>query len=395
MDLRDNPEEAEFRARAASWLEANLPAGWGTPEYPKPQDAAEEVAFLKRWQRQLFEGGWAGLDWPSEYGGKDVGIIKNMIYHEEYARLRCPNQISLSVGTSLVGPTLIAKGKDWQKQRFLEPILKGEEIWCQGFSEPNAGSDLASLATRGERVGDEIVVNGQKTWTSFAHQADWCILVVRTNSDVPKHKGLTFVLCDMKTPGISIRPLVEMTGHAWFNEVFFDDVRIPLENVVGEIDRGWDIVITTLSVERGSSSQHARLSADLDLLIEAARRTPKGAGLAVDDAMVRQNLARYAAGTMVMKMSAYRDAWTLDQGGIPGPEGSTLKVVWSELDQWAKAMALDLLGPRGMVPEGDPLAVDEGYWAYESLWSRAATIYAGTSEVQRNIIANRVLGLPR
>jgi alkylation response protein AidB-like acyl-CoA dehydrogenase len=395
MDLRDTREEAEFRASAASWLEAHLPEGWRTPAYEKPKDASEEVAFLKRWQGQLFDGGWAGLDWPVEYGGKDVGIIKNMIYHEEYARLRCPNQISMSVGTSLVGPTLIAKGADWQKERFLEPILKGEEVWCQGFSEPNAGSDLASLTTRGEVVGNEIVVNGQKTWTSFAHQADWCILVVRTNPDVPKHKGLTFVLCDMKTPGISIRPLVEMTGHAWFNEVFLDDVRIPLENVVGELDRGWDIVITTLSVERGSSSQHARLTADLDLLIEAARRTPKGTGVAADDLLVRQNLARFASGAMVMKMSAYRDAWTLDQSGIPGPEGSTLKVVWSELDQWAKSMALEILGPGGMVPEGDPLAVDDGYWAYESLWSRAATIYAGTSEVQRNIIANRVLGLPR
>ena len=395
MNLHDSPDEAAFRQEARSWLTENLPEGWGTPGYEKPSTPVEEVAFLKTWQRRLFDGGWSGLDWPAAYGGRDVGVIKNMIWQEEYTRLRAPNQISVSVGTSLVGPTLMARGADWQKERFLEPILKGEEVWCQGFSEPNAGSDLASLRTRGERVGDHIVVNGQKTWTSFAHQSDWCILVVRTDPDAAKHKGLSFLLLDMKTPGISIRPLVEMTGHAWFNEVFFDDVRVPVENVVGEIDRGWDIVVTTLSVERGSSSQHARLEADLEMLIQAAKKSPRGTGVAVEDPQVRQQIAGFAAEMMVMRMSAYRNAWRLDQDGLPGAEGSTLKVFWSELDQRMKKAALEILGPRAMVPEGDPLALDDGYWAYESLWSRAATIYAGTSEVQRNIIASRVLGLPR
>lgn len=395
MDLRDSAEEADFRAAARSWLESHLPEGWGTPDYKKPASPEEEVAFLKAWQRQLFDGGWAGLDWPVEYGGRDVGILQNMIWQEEYTRLRGPNQISLSVGSSLVGPTLMACGTDQQKERFLAPILKGEEVWCQGFSEPNAGSDLASLKTRGEVVGDHVVVNGQKTWTSFAHQSDWCILVVRTNPEAKKHQGLTFLLLDMKTPGISIRPLIEMTGHAWFNEVFFDDVRIPVENVVGEVDRGWEIVVTTLSVERGSSSQHARLEADLDLLIEATKRMPRGDGRVADDPRVRERVAGFAAEMMVMRMSAYRNAWRIHEEGLPGPEGSTLKVFWSELDQRLKQAALEILGPRAMVPEGDPLALDEGYWAYESLWSRAATIYAGTSEVQRNIIANRVLGLPR
>jgi alkylation response protein AidB-like acyl-CoA dehydrogenase len=396
MDLRDSPEEAAFRAEARAWLEANLPEGWATPEYEKPADPAAEVAFLKRWQRQLFDGGWAGLDWPVAYGGRDVGVVKNMIWSEEYTRQRGPNQISLSVGTSLVGPTLIAKGAEWQRERFLAPILRGEEIWCQGFSEPGAGSDLAALRTRGERVGDEIVVTGQKTWTSFAQQADWCILVVRTDPDAgSKHRGLSFLLVDMKTPGITIRPLVEMTGHAWFNEVFFDAARVPVENVVGEIDNGWDIVMTTLAVERGSSAQHARLSADLELLIAAARKTPRGDGVATEDPHVRQQIAGFAAEVMVMKMLGLRNASTMARKGIPGPEGSTMKVYWSELDQRLKAAALEILGPRAMVPEGDPLALDDGYWAYESLWSRAATIYAGTSEVQRNIIATRVLGLPR
>ncbi len=395
MDLRDSPEEARFRRDARAWLEANLPEGWGTPAWRKPPDAFGEVAFLKQWQRKLFDGGFAGLDWPVAYGGRDVGVIQNMIWHEEYTRARAPNQISLSVGTSLVGPTLIARGSEWQKERFIAPILRGEEIWCQGFSEPGAGSDLASLRTRGDVVGDEIVVNGQKTWTSFAQQADWCILVVRTNPDAAKHRGLSFLLVDMKTPGITIRPLVEMTGHAWFNEVFFDDVRVPRENVVGEIDGGWDIVITTLSVERGSSAQHARLEADLSRLITAARRTPRGGASAADDPLVRQRLAEFAGEVMVMRMTAYRNAWALQDKGIPGPEGSTLKVVWSELDQRVKAAAIEILGPAAMVPEGDPLALDDGHWAYEALWSRASTLYAGTSEVQRNIIATRVLGLPR
>jgi alkylation response protein AidB-like acyl-CoA dehydrogenase len=390
MDLHDSPDEAAFRREARGWLEANLPEGWGTPAHAKPKNADEEVAFLKGWQRRLFEGGWAGLDWPVAFGGRDVGVVKNMIWEEEYTRLRAPNQISMSVGTSLVGPTLIAKGSRWQKEAFVAPILKGDAVWCQGFSEPNAGSDLASLRTRGVVEGDTIVVNGQKTWTSFARQADWCILVVRTDPDAPRHRGLTFLLVDMKTPGISIRPLVEMTGHAWFNEVFFDDVRVPIENVVGEIDRGWDIVMTTLSVERGSSAQHQRLIADLDLLIRALRRRER-----TDDPLVRQQVARFASEAMVMKMSVYRNAWALEESGIPGPEGSTIKVVWSELDQRLKAAALEMLGPQAMVQEGDPLALDDGHWAYEALWSRAATIYAGTSEVQRNIIATRVLGLPR
>jgi len=395
MNLRDSPEEAAFRREARGWLEANLPEGWGTDAWPKPETAAEEVAFMKAWQRRLFDGGFAGLDWPAAYGGRDVGVIEQMIWQEEYTRMRAPSLISLSVGTSLVGPTLIAKGTSAQKERFIAPILRGEEVWCQGFSEPGAGSDLAALRTRGDVVGDEVVVNGQKIWTSFAHQADWCILVVRTNQDAPKHKGLTFLLVDMTTPGITIRPLIEMTGHAWFNEVFFDDVRVPIDRVVGEIDGGWDIVITTLSVERTTSAQHARLEADLERLIDAARRAPRGDATAAADPVVRQQIARFAAETMVMRMSAYRNACALEATGVPGPEGSTLKLISSELNQRMKAAAVEILGPASMVPEGDPLAIDDGYWAYEALWSRAATLYAGTSEVQRNIIAQRVLGLPR
>ncbi len=395
MDLHDTPDQARFRAEVRTWLSENLPEGWGTPEFVMPSSLDERVAFLRGWQRTLYDGGWAGLDWPRAYGGREIGVFESIIYAEEYTRAGAPDMIHLSVGPSLVGPTLIARGAEWQRERFLEPILKGEEVWCQGFSEPGAGSDLASLRTRGVVEGDEIVVTGQKIWTSFAAQSDWCILVVRTDPDGPKHHGITFLLCPMDTPGIEIRPLVEMTGEAWFNEVFFDGARVPVRNVVGEIDRGWDIIMTTLAHERGSSAQHAKLAADVDRLVQLARQTPRGEGTAADDPVIRQKLADFLGQVMILRMTAYRNASALEENGEPGPEGSTLKIFWSELDQRVKKTAVDILGPYGLVPEGDPLAIDAGYWAYELLWSRAATIYAGTSEVQRNIIANRTLGLPR
>ena len=394
MDLRDTPEQAAFRAEVRSWLAANLPDGWrdGVRE---PDEMGERVAFLQRWQRKLYDGGWAGLDWPAEFGGRGIGIFEEIIFHEEYVRAEAPNLINLSVGTSLTGPTLIACGADWQKERFLAPILRGEEVWCQGFSEPGAGSDLAGLRTRGEVRDDCVIVNGQKTWTSFAKYSDWCILLVRTDPEAPKHKGLSFLLLEMNTPGIQIRPLVEMTGEAWFNEVFFEDVRVPLDHVVGEVNQGWQIAMTTLAQERGSSAQHARLRVDLNRLNELARNTRRDGRRLADDPVIRQKLADFAAHEMILKMTSYRNASQIAHQGVPGPEGSTLKLLWSELDQRVKATAIEILGPDGMIPRGDARAIDDGYWAYELLWSRAATIYAGTSEVQRNIIAQRVLGLPR
>jgi alkylation response protein AidB-like acyl-CoA dehydrogenase len=395
MDLRDTPEQARFRAAVRAWLGANLPPGWGTPAWREPADAGERVAFARAWQRRLFEGGWAGLDWPQEHGGRGAGPLEQVIYLEEYARAEAPDLIQLSVGTSLVGPTLVAHGTRAQRERFLLPILRGEELWCQGFSEPNAGSDLAGLRARGELRGDEFVVTGQKIWTSFAQHSDWCILVVRTDPGAPRHRGLSFLLVDMRSPGITVRPLREMTGEAWFNEVFFDGVRVPRENLVGELHRGWDVVLTTLAHERGSSSQHARLAAELERLTALARRTRRGGRPASEDPRVRQKLAEFATGVAILRMTAYRNASRLERTGHPGPEGSTLKLLWSELDQRVKELAIELLGPAGLVPAGDPRAVEDGRWCHAWLWSRASTIYAGTSEIQRNIIAQRVLGLPR
>jgi alkylation response protein AidB-like acyl-CoA dehydrogenase len=396
VDCRESPELQRFRAEVRAWLAAHLPPGFGRPGYRGPQDPAERIALARRWQRQLHDGGFAGLAWPTEYGGRGATIMEQLVWGEEYARAWAPDLIMISVGTALVGPVLIAKGQPWQRERFLQKILEGEEVWCQGFSEPDAGSDVAALRTRGEVRGDEIVVTGQKIWTSFAQHADWCILVVRTDPDAPrKHDGMTFLLVDMKSPGIEIRPLTEMTGEDWFNEVFFDGVRVPIENVVGEIDKGWDVVVNTLSHERASAAPHAKLESELALLREVARRVPRGGGTAADDPVIRQRLAGYTAQVTALRINAYRNAEIVRRTGHPGPQGSLLKLGWSELDQKVKQLAAEILGPYALLEAGDPLAVDRGHWAYELLWSRAASIYAGTSEIQRNIIAERVLGLPR
>lgn len=396
MDLRDSPEEARFRAEVRAWLEANLPEGWGTSAYRAPETGEERIAFMKAWQRRLHDGGYAGLTWPVEYGGRDASVMEALIWGEEYARVRGPDMTQLSVGLSLTGPVVMAHGTPEQKARFLGPLLRGDEVWCQGFSEPGAGSDLAALRTRGVVEDDAVVVTGQKIWTSFAQHADWCILVVRTDPDAPKkHRGLTFLLCPLDLPGIDIRPLREMTGEAWFNEVFFDGARVPREYVVGEIGRGWDVVMTTLNVERGATAPYARPSVEFERLVELARRPGPAGRAALDDPVVRQKLAQLAIDLQVLRMNAYRNASEIQRSGRSGPEGSTLKLFWSELDQRLNDLAIEILGPAGLVDAGDPLAVDDGFWAHELLWSRAATIYAGTSEIQRNIIAQRVLGLPR
>jgi alkylation response protein AidB-like acyl-CoA dehydrogenase len=303
--------------------------------------------------------------------------------------------IDIGVGPGLVGPTLIHHGTDEQKRCFLPRILTGDDVWCQGFSEPNAGSDLANCRTRAELDGDVFVVTGQKIWTSYARFADWCILIVRTDPQAPKHKGLTFLLVDMKSPGITIRPLVEMTGVAWFNEVFLDEVRVPRANMVGRLNEGWTIAITTLAHERGGSAPHARLAGELAETFNLARGLERSGVPVTQDPLFRQRLAQSYIETEVVRLVAYRQVHELMRTGHPGPEGSYLKLLWSETDLRMKELAIELEGPYAALDRGSARAVDGGRWQYEYLWSRAATIYAGTSEVQRNIISQRVLGLPR
>jgi alkylation response protein AidB-like acyl-CoA dehydrogenase len=395
MEFRLSAAEEAFRAEVRAWLRDNLPPGWGTAAYRAPQTAAAKIAAAKAWQATLHRGGWAGITWPREYGGRGATLVEQLIFNEECAAADAPDSINLAVALGLVGPTLIACGTAERKARFLPRILRGDDIWCQGFSEPNAGSDLAGIRTRGEVRGDEIVVTGQKIWTSFAQYADWCILVVRTTPNAARrHDGLTFLLADMRSPGITIRPLVEMTGEAWFNEVFFDGVRVPRAHVVGAIDRGWDVVLTTLAHERGGTAPHARLRRELRALLRVAVRDGAAAAPA-RDAQVRQQLARLAIEVQLAKLTAYRNVTVIQRTGRPGPEGSILKLFWSELEQRLMDAAGEILGPYLAAVGGDPRAPDDGMWARELLWTRSATIYAGTSEVQRNIIAQRVLGLPR
>ncbi len=395
MDLKPTAEEESFRREIRAWLETELPAGWGTPDFAGPSTPAEQVAFARAWQRKLYDGGWAGITWPRDFGGRGASLIEQLIYNEEYARAQAPDILALKIALSLVGPMIMTCGTTEQKERYLPPILRGDEIWCQGFSEPNAGSDLASVKTRAELHGDEFLVNGQKIWTSVARHADWCMLVTRTEFQGPKHKGLTFLLVDLKTPGITIRPLREMTGEEWFNEVFFEDVRVPRANVVGEINGGWNVVMTTLGFERAGSTPHVRLQAQAKRLAELARRIERNGRPASADPLLRQRIAQHAIDAAILRYTAYRNVTQVERTGVPGPEGSGVKIFWSELEQRLHDTAFELLGPYGMLPKEDPYSVEQGFWNHELLWSRSGTIYAGTSEVQRNIIAQRVLGLPR
>ncbi|MEA2625225.1 MAG: hypothetical protein QOD06_1270 [Candidatus Binatota bacterium] len=393
MDLRLTEQEERFRSEFSRWLDENLPIGWGSPELRSRATMEDEVAFARSWQRTLHDGGWAGISWPKEYGGRGAPLVEQVLFHEEYARRRAPNLITLGVGVPIVGPTLMTHGTAPQKARFLPRILTGEDLWCQGFSEPGSGSDLASLRTRGDVSGDDVIVTGQKIWTSYAVFADWCILLARTDANAPKHGGISYLLVDMKSPGITIRPLREMTGRSWFNEVFFDAVRVPRENVVGALNQGWQITMMTLGHERSVSAPHTRLLVELeDVIRMAKRRSPSGR---IEDPSLRQRLASHWVDAECLRCSAYRTVTRTMKSGRPGPEGSILKLFWSELDQRVKETAIQLQGPQGLLAEDSPRAADEGRWQYELLWSRAATIYAGTSEVQRNIVALRILGLPR
>ncbi len=385
MDFRLSAGQEAFRSELRAWLAETLPLRDEAPHEP-----GEKVALSREWQRKLFDGGWAGISWPTRYGGRGADVLHQLIFNEECILAGAPDILNLSVALGLVGPTLIHCGTDEQRRRFLPPILRGEEIWCQGFSEPNAGSDLAGVKARGEVRGDCIAVTGQKIWTSFAQHADWCILVVRTDPTQKRHKGMSFLLVDLKSPGITIRPLVEITGEAWFNEVFFDEVLVPIDNVVGEVHHGWDVVITTLMHERGGTAPHARLAREHRLAVDLARDLGK-----LDDPLVRQKLARYATEVQIAKLNAYRNASGIVRTGQPGAEGSILKLYWSELEQRLIQDAWGILGMPAGLMRGDPAAPAAGYWSRELLWSRAASIYAGTSEVQRNIVAQRVLGLPR
>jgi alkylation response protein AidB-like acyl-CoA dehydrogenase len=362
MDLRDTPEEAAFRAQVRAWLEANLPA---------------ETGF--EWSRKMHAAGYAGVSWPVEFGGAGMPYSHQAIVLEEFARAEAPNHMN-PIGIGMAGPTIMFHGTDEQKRRYLPKILSAEEIWCQGFSEPGAGSDLASVRTRIEVRDDGFVVNGQKVWSSFAHLADFCILLGRSDPDSSRQSGLTYVIADMHAPGVDVRPLRQITGESEFNEIFFTDVAVPRENLLGEIGGGWQVAMTTLLHERGTFGivLTGVLDAQVRRLITLARQ--RGA----DDPFVRDRVSQEWIELQALKFTNYRALTTLQKTGMPGPEGSIAKLHWSEQNQRLTKLAMEILGGE-----------DDGYWGYQQLRSRGNTIEAGTSEVLRNIIAERVLGLPR
>ncbi len=389
MDLNLTPEQRQFRDELRGWLQANTPAPWSG-------GAAEEkkgpyLDYLRDWQRKASEGGWAAISWPKEYGGRGAKLIEMAILQEEWARAEAPPLVN-ALGLYLIGPTIIAVGTEEQKARFLPKIVSAEEIWCQGFSEPNAGSDVASLATKATLDGDHFIVNGQKIWTSLAHVADWCLLLTRTDPEAPKHKGITALLVDMHSPGVNVRPLKQMTGDASFNEVFFDNARVPATNVLGEINGGWRTAITTLMNERANlgTGTYIQFKRNLDELIERARQTKRGAEPASRNPVLRQKLAQAYIELEIFRLTNMRSLTRISQTGVPGPEGSILKLQWSEFNQRFQQTAMETLGPYAQL-----WGFDDGQWAFNYLRARANTIEAGTSEILRNIVAERVLGLPK
>jgi alkylation response protein AidB-like acyl-CoA dehydrogenase len=386
MNFEDSPEDAAFRAEVREWLAANAKPRSGTGDWSRNSEHPDYVENCKRWQHTLYEGGWGAITWPVEYGGRGLSGWHQSMFNQEAAAY----DVSIgafAVGIGMCGPTLIAHGTEEQKQRYLPALIRGEEVWCQLFSEPEAGSDLAGLKTRAIKDGDEFVVNGQKVWNSGAHQSDWGILLTRTDPDAPKHKGITYFLVDMRTPGIEVRPLVQITGHAHFNEVFLTDVRIPAENVVGDVNAGWGPTHTTLANERtliGGGGGHA---ATISQIKELAKQCGRD-----QDPVVRQDIARAHTRIQIMRFMNLRVQTASSQGKLPGPEASTLKLFLSQHQSLTGDLVMSLLGTAGMLAGDD--AVDQGHWQLTFLNQWSSKIGGGTDQIQRNTIGERVLGLP-
>lgn len=382
-------EDEAFRAELRAWFETHYPrfvAAW--PQAPDPN----ALDWRRAWEDYVCQAGWSGLGWPLAYGGKAWSLTRQAIFHEEQARIGAPLGVNL-IGHGILAPTLIHFASEAQKQRYLPGILSNREVWCQGYSEPGAGSDLAALGTRAERRGDHYLLNGHKIWTSFAHIADYCFVLARTDPAAQRHKGISFLLVDMKSPGVRVQPIRQITGEADFNEVFFEDVRVPLDALVGEENGGWRLAMAAASFERGTYfiPRQVRFAQE----VKALQRLAIDTG-ADRDAHLRREVTRLALDSHLLRLKGLRALTLALRGGPPGAEGSATKLHWSEAHQRLTSTAAELLGERalaGPAPGGhDPAAA---LWAREFLWTRAETILAGTSEVQRNILAEQMLGLPR
>jgi len=388
MDLRDRPEDETFRKEVRAWLSDHV-----TGEFAalggRGGSGDESFGFETRleWEKVLAAGGWTGIGWPAGYGGRGASVAHQVIFNEEYVRARAPGRVSV-LGEGLLGPTLIQYGTPEQRARFLPRILAGTELWCQGYSEPNAGSDLANVQTTARLDGDEWVITGQKVWTSLAHQADWCFMVCRTEPGSIRHHGLSYLLVPMDQPGLEIRPITQLTKTSEFNEVFFDGARTRSDRVVGEVGQGWTVALATLAFERGVGLLGHQLSfrRELDHLVEVARANGRSA-----DPLVRQRLARSYAELEILRYNTLRSLSGYD-GPVAPPEASIIKLYWSTWHRQLGELALDVRGPAGLVAEGFPYELDEFQRTF--LFSRSETIYGGSNEIQKNIIGERVLGLP-
>ena len=393
MDLNYSPEHEAFRRQFRAWLRKNLPAR-GRSEQMLAYDDPRRIARAKAWQRKLYEAGYVALTWPKEYGGQGLDVATQAIVDEELVRARARGLIG-QMGIQMVGPTLIQYGSEEQKRRFLPRILTAEEIWCQGYSEPGAGSDLASLQTRAELVGDEFIVNGQKIWTSNAQFADWMFCLVRTDPSAPKHQGISYLLIDMRSPGITVRPLVQMTGERGFNEVWFDNVRVPRNQLVGGLHQGWQVANATLAHERNMLGAATRTQELFAKLVRLAKLCTREGNSAIEDPVVRQRLAALAMRVEAMKYHAYRQLSDSIAGRPRGIAASVNKLVSTELNHDITACALDLLGSYATQSAHSKFALDRGEWMREFMFTLGMIIGGGTSEIQKNIISERGLGLPR
>jgi alkylation response protein AidB-like acyl-CoA dehydrogenase len=385
----DSTEDREFRSEVRTWLMANIPSA------ARPEEGVEAREFDLAWQRKQYDGGWAGISWPKEYGGRGLTLTEQMIWHEEYANASAPYVGTAFVGLNHGGPTLILRGDDAQRAKYLPPILRGEVVWCQGFSEPEAGSDLASLRTTGVIDGDDLVVNGRKIWTSYGQYADNQVLLVRTDQAAERHRGLTWVIGDMHLPGIEIRPIETMVGTMHFCEVTYDNVRIPLDHVVGGLDNGWSVAMSTLSFERGTAfiSEQVRLARRVDELIDVARtRVGSNGRPVISDDTIADQLGELKAEVNALRAMTYAGISQVARTGTPGPEGSLIRLYFSALWQRVYATALEVIGDDILT---DGLDGPADRWTYDYLDSFRATLGAGTSDIQKNVIGERVLGLPR
>jgi alkylation response protein AidB-like acyl-CoA dehydrogenase len=393
MDFRFSDEDEIFRSKFRNWLEANLPDEHRKTAFPIEffaDEAGEEWEKRLAWHKKMHAAGWVGIQYPNQYSGRGATVAQQYIYDEELNRAGAPQLVN-SQGIALVGPTLLHWGTEEQRRRYLPKMLAAEEIWCQGYSEPGSGSDLASLQTRAIEDGDYFIVNGQKVWTSDAHHADMCFLLVRTDPSAPKHKGISYLLVDMHSPGVTVRPLVQMTGDRGFNEMFFEDMRVPKKNLVGEKNHGWLVALTSLMFERRARDM-TPIVCELAALARLVRRDASNAW---DDSLVRQRIADFACEAWAIRYLGLRQLTRQLKGLPPGPESSIQKLAYSELNLSIQKFAMELLGSYAQIIYQAPFAIDEGKWSYRMLAARGMIIGAGTSEIQRNVIGERVLGLPK